>query len=195
MNKFILGLLFLASSVFAKDITVDVIETREGVDIEKTLERCNKIASQFNHKCGTVLRFKEKSMYGYVHDETQITFELLERQYRMNIIDFINTLKDGDNAYNIISFEKYLKSKKYKTIKGAVNSLEELTRQDIERKFGHSEIIIDLYGLHDPIIGDTFDKYTSLYVGAFSIFDYYDCELLDVTLVNKDNALVVQLEV
>lgn len=80
MKKLVLGLLFLSFSVFAKDITVNVFETKNGIDIEKTIERCNKIASQFNHKCATVLRFKEKSMYGYVHDETQITFELLERQ-------------------------------------------------------------------------------------------------------------------
>ena len=87
MRKFILGLLFLSFSVFAKDITVDVIETKNGVDIEKTIDRCNKIASQFNHKCGTVLRFKEKTLYGSihggtfgdVHDTTQVTFELLER--------------------------------------------------------------------------------------------------------------------
>lgn len=82
----VLGL-FLSFSVFAKDITVDVVETKEGIDIEKTVERCNKIASQFNHKCGTVLRFKEKTLNGSfagyvtgrVRDTTQITFELLER--------------------------------------------------------------------------------------------------------------------
>jgi hypothetical protein len=87
MNKFILGLLFLTSCAFAKDITVDVIETKDGIDIEKTMDRCNKIASQFNHKYGTVLRFKEKTLYGSIHggtfgeirDTTQITFELLER--------------------------------------------------------------------------------------------------------------------
>lgn len=79
MKKLLLLGLFLSFSVLAKDITVDAIETKEGIDIEKTIDRCNKIASQFNHKCGTVLRYKEKSLYGYVHDETQITFELLER--------------------------------------------------------------------------------------------------------------------
>ena len=87
MKKLVLGLLFLSFSVFAKDITVDVVETKDGIDIEKTVERCNKIASQFNHKCGTVLRFKEKSLRGLfmgyasgdIYDTTQITFELLER--------------------------------------------------------------------------------------------------------------------
>lgn len=94
MKYLVLGL-FLASSVFAKDITVDVVETKDGIDIEKTIDRCNKIASQFNHKCGTVLRFKEKTLYGSfvgdapgkIHDTTQITFELLdrsERQYENN---------------------------------------------------------------------------------------------------------------
>lgn len=87
VRNLVLGTLLLASSVFAKDITVDVVETKDGIDIEKTIDRCNKIASQFNHKCGTVLRFKEKTLYGSihggtfgdVHDTTQITFELLER--------------------------------------------------------------------------------------------------------------------
>ena len=87
MKKLVLGLLFLSFSVYAKDITVDVVESKNGIDIEKTVERCNKIASQFNHKCGTVLRFKEKSLRGSlmgyasgnIHDTTQITFELLER--------------------------------------------------------------------------------------------------------------------
>lgn len=87
VRKLVLGTLILASSVFAKDITVDVVETKDGIDIEKTVERCNKIASQFNHKCGTVLRFKEKSFRGLftgyvsgdIYDTTQITFELLER--------------------------------------------------------------------------------------------------------------------
>lgn len=87
MKYFILGLLFLSFSVFAKDITVDVVETKDGIDIEKTIDRCNKIASQFNHKCGTVLRYKEKAIHGSIHggtfgdiqDTTQITFELLER--------------------------------------------------------------------------------------------------------------------
>lgn len=82
-----LVLLSLTFSVFAKDITIDVVTKSGGVDIEKTIARCNKIASQFNHKCGTVLRFKEKTLYGSihggtfgdVHDTTQITFELLER--------------------------------------------------------------------------------------------------------------------
>lgn len=87
MKYLVLGLLFLTFSVFAKDITVDVVETKDGIDIEKTIDRCNKIASQFNHKCGTVLRYKEKSLRGSIHggtfgdiqDTTQITFELLER--------------------------------------------------------------------------------------------------------------------
>lgn len=79
MRYLSLVLLSLTFSAFAKDITIDVVTKSGGVDIEKTVERCNKIASQFNNKCGAVLRFKEQSLYGYVHDETQITFELLEK--------------------------------------------------------------------------------------------------------------------
>ena len=87
MKGLVLGLIFLSFSVFAKDITVDVVEIKDGIDIEKTIDRCNKIASQFNHKCGTVLRFKERTLkgsisggtFGDIRDTTQITFELLER--------------------------------------------------------------------------------------------------------------------
>lgn len=113
----------------------------------------------------------------------------------MNIIDFVNTLKDGDYLNNIASFEEYLKGRKFKFLKQVVYALEDLTQNDIERKFGRKQITIDVYGIHDPISGEIFENYKSLNLGPFSVFGYADCKLLDITLQEIGDDLVAQLEV
>ena len=117
----------------------------------------------------------------------------------MNIIDFVNTLKDNDFENNVFALEKYLKKKKYKTLRDAVSDLCEISAKELKLKFDADKLEYDVFSDFDP---DTKEEYDlpSLFRTALDkhplefyldwklesiSFKYYEC---------KDGILEVQLE-
>lgn len=74
----------------------------------------------------------------------------------MNIIDFVNTLKDNDFENNVFDLEKYLKKKKFKTLRDAISTLHEISAKELKLKFDADKLEYDVYSSFDP---DTKEEY------------------------------------
>lgn len=117
----------------------------------------------------------------------------------MNIIDFVNTLKDNDFENNVFSLEKYLKKKKFKTLRDAVSALKEISGRELKLKFDAYEFKYDVYSSFDP---NTKEEYEypivfSTVLDKHPLEFYLDWKLESIDfkdILSRDGILEVQLE-
>lgn len=76
----------------------------------------------------------------------------------MNIIDFVNTLKDNDFENNIFVLEKFLSKKKFKTLRDAISTLQEISKRELQLKFNADKLEYDVFSSFDPDTKEEYDQ-------------------------------------
>lgn len=117
----------------------------------------------------------------------------------MNIIDFVNTLKDNDFENNVFALEKYLQKKKFRTLRDAIFTLKEISAKELKLKFDADKFKYDVYSSFDP---DTKEEYEypivfSTALDKHPLEFYLDWKLESMNfkdILSRDGILEVQLE-
>jgi hypothetical protein len=116
----------------------------------------------------------------------------------MNIIDFVNTLKDNDFENNVFALGKYLKKKKYSTLRDAVSDLKEISERELKLKFDANKLEYDAFSSFDP---DTKEEYdlplfrTALDKHPLEFYLDWKLESIDFKYYESvDGILEIQLE-
>lgn len=117
----------------------------------------------------------------------------------MNIIDFVNTLKDNDFENNIFVLKKFLQKKKFKTLRDAVSTLQEISKRELKLKFNTDRLEYDVFSSFDPDTKEEYDQ-QPIYRTALDkhpLEFYIDWRLESIgfkDIESVDGVLEVQLE-